>query len=292
MFTLRRILCAAGQPSASGAALEYAAALARTFGAELLNPDYAAGRPAPARSDGGEEARGRRNFPGAPENGEEVSRLAAALSADLIVLHAPRPHGDPTLLGPAVEAVCRTAPCPVLVSRGGGGRPAAARVLVAYDFSDDSEVALRYGLAFARQFGAELHLLHVLPGPASEGPYAALVRPGPAAVYEEAARRLRTAVPGLSRPGCAVSNAVLAGSPYAEVLSYAAGHGVGLVCMGARGADSNARSLFGSNTDRVLRQSQCPVLVARPLRPSPAAPARAWAGGSVSGERRAEVVRG
>jgi len=28
------------------------------------------------------------------------------------------------------------------------------------------------------------------------------------------------------------------------------------------------RALFGSNVDRVLRQAPCPVLVARPLKPS------------------------
>lgn len=157
-------------------------------------------------------ARGRRNFTGAPENGEEVSRLAAAPSADLIVLYAPLPHGDPALPGPAVEAVCRTAPCTVLVSRGGVW-PAVARVLAAYDFSDDSEVALRYGLAFARRFNAELHLLHVLARRASRGLSAILVRTTPTEVYEEAARRLRTAVPGLSLPGCVAGNAVRVGSP-------------------------------------------------------------------------------
>jgi hypothetical protein len=28
------------------------------------------------------------------------------------------------------------------------------------------------------------------------------------------------------------------------------------------------RALFGSNTDRVLRQSPCPALIARPLKPA------------------------
>jgi nucleotide-binding universal stress UspA family protein len=37
------------------------------------------------------------------------------------------------------------------------------RVLVAYDFSDHSELALNYGLSLAQEYQAELHLLHVLP---------------------------------------------------------------------------------------------------------------------------------
>lgn len=34
--------------------------------------------------------------------------------------------------------------------------------------------------------------------------------------------------------------------------------------LGVRGADFGLRALFGSNTNRVLRQALCPVLIARP----------------------------
>src|SRR5207253_1996122 len=37
------------------------------------------------------------------------------------------------------------------------------RILVPTDFSETSEVAVRYGIAFARGFHATLHLLHVEP---------------------------------------------------------------------------------------------------------------------------------
>ena len=37
-----------------------------------------------------------------------------------------------------------------------------------------------------------------------------------------------------------------------------------MICMGVRGAGFGLRTLFGSNTDRVLRQAPCPVLIARP----------------------------
>jgi nucleotide-binding universal stress UspA family protein len=39
-----------------------------------------------------------------------------------------------------------------------------------------------------------------------------------------------------------------------------------LICMGVRGAGFDLRALFGSNTDRVLRQAPCPVRIARPLK--------------------------
>jgi nucleotide-binding universal stress UspA family protein len=54
------------------------------------------------------------------------------------------------------------------------------------------------------------------------------------------------------------------GKHYREVLAYAEEQEIDLICMGVRGAGFDLRALFGSNTDRVLRQAPCPVLIARP----------------------------
>jgi hypothetical protein len=56
------------------------------------------------------------------------------------------------------------------------------------------------------------------------------------------------------------------------VLAYAEDHAVELICMGASGTGFGMRALFGSNADRVLRQAPCPILIARPLKPTVAAP--------------------
>lgn len=53
---------------------------------------------------------------------------------------------------------------------------------------------------------------------------------------------------------------------YREVLTYAEEQEIDLICMGVRGVGFDLRALFGSNTDRVLRQAPCPVLIARPLK--------------------------
>jgi nucleotide-binding universal stress UspA family protein len=79
--------------------------------------------------------------------------------------------------------------------------------------------------------------------------------------------RLWSAVPQAPALGVTVVPHVVVGHPYREILAFAEAHDVDLICLGARGRDFGARSLFGSNSDRVLRQAPCPVLVARPLRP-------------------------
>jgi nucleotide-binding universal stress UspA family protein len=65
-----------------------------------------------------------------------------------------------------------------------------------------------------------------------------------------------------------VKSVVRWGKPYREILGYAEENEIDLVCMGASGRNFGIGALFGSNVDRVLRQSPCPVLIARPLKPA------------------------
>ena len=150
------------------------------------------------------------------------------------------------------------------------------RVLVAYDFSSDSELALSYGLSLAQEYQAEIHLLHVLPSALARSvtPQVAFDRQlaesrfGDAPSELNVASRLKDAVPRETSAWCDVKQAVREGQPYREVLSYADEESIDLICMGASGAGFGMRALFGSNADRVLRQAPCPVLIARPLRPA------------------------
>jgi nucleotide-binding universal stress UspA family protein len=144
------------------------------------------------------------------------------------------------------------------------------RILAAYDFSSDSELALSYGLSLAQECQAELHVLHVLPPRAvrAEAPEIAFLPPGAENGFQEAAGRLLSAVPPETRIWCEVKQAVREGHPYREVLAYADEQKIDLICMGASGTGFGMRALFGSNADRVLRQAPCPVLIARPLRPA------------------------
>jgi len=142
------------------------------------------------------------------------------------------------------------------------------RVLVAYDFSDYSELALKYGLSIAQEHQAELHLLHVLPPRSINEPEIAWYPVKGESAYHKAALRLQRVVPGEVHLWCDVKTAVTEGPPYREILNYAEKNEINLISVGAHGAGFGMQTLFGSNVDRVLRQAHCPVLVARPLRPT------------------------
>src|SRR2546423_11428467 len=97
---------------------------------------------------------------------EAITREAAAHGVALIVMRSRRRPRAAALLGSTAEAVCRIAPCPVLVTHPQErawvgedvGQVNLRRILVAYDFSTDAELALSYGLSLAAQYQAEIHL--------------------------------------------------------------------------------------------------------------------------------------
>ena len=212
---------------------------------------------------------------GCTDTAEAIVREAAQRHADLIVMCSRRRPLAAALLGSVAEAVCRTAPCPVLVTHpderewidAETGKIDLQRILVAHDFSDYSELALQKGVSLAQEYQAQLHLLHVLPPARGLDPELAWSAAAQENPYHKAARRLQRAIPPESSLWCTeVVTAVREGPPYREILNYAEEKEIDLLCLGAHGANFGTKTLFGSNVDRVLRQAGCPVLVARPLR--------------------------
>ena len=279
MINIKRILCPTDLSPHSGKAMRYAAALARAHEAELIFFHCT------ADIDGEEKLKAsvlehidpsavRLIVSNADDIGEAIMMKAQLEAVDLIVMRSRRRPHRAALLGSTAESVCRSAPCPVLVMHndeqefvGNEMGVDLKRVLVAYDFSDYSELALKYGLSIAQEHQAELHLLHVLPPRSVNEPEIAWYPLGGESAYHTAARRLQRVVPAEVHLWCDVKTAVTEGHPYREILSYAEKNEIGLISVGAHGAGFGMRALFGSNVDRVLRQAPCPVLVVRPLRP-------------------------
>ena len=300
MITIERILCPVDLSSGSIEALRYAVALARAYEAKLYLCHCIESPPGKNSVLSASEKEkinarfassviehlGHADFAAIDwegiivEDDESaavgITREAARRKVDLIVMRSRhRPHAA-ALLGSTAEALCRIAPCPVLVTHprerewvvSSTGEIDLKRLLVAYDFSDGSERALTTALVIAQEYQAEIHLLHVLPKPSHDEPEIASQPIVLENLYQQAERRLRTAVTGETQLWCKVEAVVRWGKPYQEILAYASRHEIDLVCMGASGKNFGAGALFGSNVDRVLRQSPCPVLVARPLKPS------------------------
>jgi nucleotide-binding universal stress UspA family protein len=204
---------------------------------------------------------------------EGIVEAAKERNVDLIAMSSRRRPFAAALLGSTVETVTRTAPCPVLVTRVGGGRSGnlsrgitLRRLLVATDFSADSELALQYTLSLAQEYQSDLHLLHVMNDSPTKGAQIRWDSPDTEGPYHAAARRLHESVPQEAHLWCSVTNAVREGKPHYEIFSYAVEHDIDLLCIGAHGNEFQLGRLFGSTADRILRQSPCPVLVVGSLK--------------------------
>ena len=296
LMKIESILCPIDMSPNSDEALRYAIALSRGYNAELIllhcdltergigtrdAQDEAAEtiRESLQKYSGSLDLRGldwKSLVITCDDAGEGISREAARYRVDLIVMRSRRRPHRAALLGSTAETVSRTAPCPVLVMHtderdwvnGPDTKIELKRVLVAYDFSDYSELALNSALSFAQEYQSELHLLHVLPpSPVNESEISwyPLGREG---AYHKAAHRLQKAISPDVLLWCRIKHAVTEGQPYREILTYAEKNKIDLICLGAHGAGFGMRALFGSNVDRVLRQAPCPVLVTRPLKPA------------------------
>ena len=140
------------------------------------------------------------------------------------------------------------------------------KVLVPTDFSDSARHAFTYGVSFAREYKAELVLLHVVEN-LTVG-YASDLFPVPMAeVFQEISGYAKAELAKLAeearQKGVAVSELVAQGKPSAEIMRHAAENDVDMIVLGAHGKGMLDQALFGSTTERVVRRAPCPVLTVR-----------------------------
>src|SRR5262245_3778277 len=135
-------------------------------------------------------------------------------------------------------------------------------ILVPTDFQNPSIHAVQYAFDLASKVGAVVHLLHVyqpavVPTASGSGyiPYESLRRDAKAGLEELAA-------PYQGSPVLGELIAVM-GNPKLEILQAADARGVDLIVLGSHGRRRLSRVFLGSVAESVMRESRCPVLIAR-----------------------------
>ena len=141
---------------------------------------------------------------------------------------------------------------------------ALKRILVPTDFSDPSQEALTTAMAFARTFGATLDLVHVavevaypLPPPIDLASLPIDI----GRVLDRAAEGLAAEETRVRNAGVLCESAMLVGRPDQEIVTRAGATGADLIVMGTHGRSGLAHALLGSNAERVVQHSPCPVLI-------------------------------
>jgi nucleotide-binding universal stress UspA family protein len=294
MIKVERILCPTDLSTESDEALRYAVALARVYEAKLFLLHCSERDSLPEEEDDEQmQTKMNRLFteslvphlglatmneldwhgllrPNVYDIGKTIVREAVVQNIDLIVMRSRRRPHAAVLLGSTAETVCRNAPCPVLVTHPrerewvsmSSGEIDLNRVLIAHDFSRDSETAMKFGISLAQEYQAEVHLLHVLATDGHEEPELAWSSASSGSAYTFTARKLQETLPKEVCLWCEFVNVVRCGKVHEEILNYAREHEIDLICIGVSGSDWPIEKLLGSNVDRVLREAPCPVFVA------------------------------
>ena len=165
------------------------------------------------------------------------------------------------LPGSVGESLLRGAPCAMAVApRGFAGRKPGrfALVGVAYDGSEEAELALREAERVARALGAELRVITVVPTQAQFAMKAALA----GELLEDIRDEFRDVLErGLSElAGGTKAEGVLREGDPADVLAQDA-EGLDLLVMGSRGYGPIRGALLGTVSAAVTRTAACPILV-------------------------------
>jgi len=200
----------------------------------------------------------------------EIVRSATALPVDLVVMGTHGVSGfKQLLLGSVTERVLREAPSPVLtvpprVARQSPDAVSLATVVCAVDFSASSVRALAYAVSIARKAGGRLVLLHSLEWFDEEvaAPSQGGNTKGLPTSEEDARHRLEELLTADAR-ACDPELVVGPGSPAAEILRVVRESDAGLIVLGVHGRNALDRAIFGSTSQRVVRESPCAVLTVR-----------------------------
>jgi nucleotide-binding universal stress UspA family protein len=205
---------------------------------------------------------------------DEIARIAGEKRVGMVISGT---HGRSGirrfLLGSVTERLMRVVACPLLVIRGSEGRIEKSglrleKILVGCDFYSFSGLAVQHAVNLAQEFEAELHLVHVLEWSA----YRDVIRTGREVLEDirsdvavQMREKLEQMVPSEARNWCRPVISLAAGRPDEELAKYALVNDIDLIAVGVRGRGLMETLFVGSNTDRLLRQSPCPVLSVRPL---------------------------
>jgi len=137
------------------------------------------------------------------------------------------------------------------------------KILVPVDFSDGSQLAMKYAASFALEFASQVHIIHVIEEEA--------LHPGnlddPLHVMkeweQEQSKKLDEFTQNLFKDFDVV-RAVRGGLVFEAILEYSKEKEIELIIMGAHGQSGYMDAWLGGTSYEVARKANCPVLTIKP----------------------------
>jgi nucleotide-binding universal stress UspA family protein len=138
-------------------------------------------------------------------------------------------------------------------------------ILVPIDFSPHAMLALERATDLARQSQAQLTVVYVIPQVIFHPEWATDLEDTMelSDLVEEVRETLAKTVAPYRQAGIAITEHVLAGGPYVEIVRLAAQIRADLIVIGAHGTAERQPVLLGSVAENVARTAPCSVLTVR-----------------------------
>jgi nucleotide-binding universal stress UspA family protein len=137
------------------------------------------------------------------------------------------------------------------------------RILVPTDFSKHAEYALKVAAQIAKDNNSEIILLHMLELPSQGGDALGQGHNIPEIMFfkNKAISRLEDLMDVDYLKGIPVSEIIQFEKAFEGILNISKKNNVDFIVMGSHGASGFQEMLIGSNTEKVVRSSDVPVLV-------------------------------
>jgi nucleotide-binding universal stress UspA family protein len=144
------------------------------------------------------------------------------------------------------------------------------KILVPTDFSKPAQIAIDVAADIAKKANAEITLLHIVEEASAgsfniEGEVSSRSEDWEDKIFtmrliEKGKKQMAKAVEELKASGVKVRSELKIGAPFHGMRSFITDQKVDLVVMGTAGMTKLEESIIGSNTEKVVRHSNCPVL--------------------------------
>ncbi len=141
-------------------------------------------------------------------------------------------------------------------------------ILLPTDFSNLSLTAASYALELAAQYGAKIHLLHVI----EKKPPILSIRSIDISeekimksIEDEAKASLEKALNKINKnTSLDIKTVLLKGNDYEEIVNYSQKNSIDVIVIATHGRTGILHTLVGSVAEKVIRYAKCPVLVITP----------------------------
>jgi len=141
-----------------------------------------------------------------------------------------------------------------------------SRILVPVDFSNRSEYAAKLAARIGKKTDCDIYLLHMVELPSGivdMGAGSNFSIPESMMYLRKVKEKILSIKERYFSEGCNVKYAIRFQDPYDGIRDYSKKIGADLIIMGSQGVSDFEEMIIGSNTEKIVRTSEIPVIVVK-----------------------------